>query len=43
LPSGKQPLPDKDKVTNAALIKKLHAALKKQLEHNLKAVNRTKY
>ena len=43
LPSGKQTLPERDKVTNAALIKKLRAALKKQLEHNLKAVNSTKY
>lgn len=43
VPSGKQKLPEKDKVTNAALIKKLRAALKKQLEHNLKVVNSTKY
>jgi len=42
LPAGKQKLPEKDKVTDAALIKKLRAALKKQLEHNLKAVNSTK-
>ncbi|MBO9202124.1 MULTISPECIES: hypothetical protein [Niastella] len=43
LPSGKQKLPEKDKVTNPALIKKLQAALKKQLEHNLKVVNSIKY
>lgn len=43
VPSGKQKLPEKDKVTDAALIKKLRAALKKQLEHNLKAVNSAKY
>jgi len=42
LPPGKQKLPEKDRVTDAALIKKLRAALKKQLEHNLKAVNSTK-
>jgi hypothetical protein len=43
LPSGKEKLPEKDKVTDPRLIKKLRAALKKQLEHNLKAVNSTKY
>jgi hypothetical protein len=43
LPSDKQKLPEKDKVTDPTLIKKLRAALKKQLEHNLRAVNSTKY
>lgn len=43
LPYGKQRPPEKDKVTNPELIKKLGAALKKQLEHNLKAVNSIKY
>jgi hypothetical protein len=43
LPYGKQAPPEKDKVTDPALIRKLRAALKKQLEHNLKVVNGTKY
>ncbi|OQP56808.1 hypothetical protein A3860_09490 [Niastella vici] len=43
LPSGQKTLPKKDKVTNPELIKKLREVLKKQLEHNLKVVNTTKY
>jgi hypothetical protein len=43
VPSAKQTVPEKEKVTDAALIKKLRVALKKQLEHNLKAVNGARY
>jgi hypothetical protein len=43
LPSGKQPLPEKDRVKDPVLIRKLRIALKKQLEHKLKAVNSAKY
>jgi hypothetical protein len=43
LPSGKQTPPEKDKVTDPALVKRLRAALRKQLEHNLKMVNSIKY
>jgi hypothetical protein len=43
VPSEKQTLPEKDKVTDPALIRKLRVALKKQLEHNLKMVNGARY